>query len=153
MMRLPSNKTDWYPLLLNALPKYPMMQWILCHCRNQHIPEISWKCWAKCKVCWLAKLHQSASCYCDTNETPFLHTAVETAYLAPTYPVTHWPVKLFMLWYCEDGLDHLSITNIYFNPGVTGSSCTPYRSLVYALKFHTPAELYLIDNNLGRGIA
>jgi len=31
----------------------------------------------------------------------------KTAYLAPTYSVTHWPVKLFMLWYCEDGLDHL----------------------------------------------
>lgn len=110
------------------------------------VPEISWKCRAECKVCWLAKLHQSASCYFDTNETPFLHPAVKTAYLAPTYSVTHWLVKLFMLWYCEDGLDHLSITNIYFDPGVTGSSCTPYRLLIYAIHQHD--YMWLIRNCL-----
>ncbi len=85
----------------------PSVPWCNEFCVILGVPEISWKCRAECKVCWLAKLHQPTSCYCDKNETPFLHPAVKTAYLAPTYSVTHWPVKLFMLWYCEDGLDHL----------------------------------------------
>ncbi len=82
-----------------------MTQCTWWHCRNHHIPENSWKWRVDRKVCWLAKLQPPASYYLDTNETLFLHPAVETVmglgfivsctYILHVTPI--WPVKLLVL--------------------------------------------------------